>query len=1063
MASEDEARADGSAGDLLGPAWSLRWRAPELALMFAERAGAVAQLTGEGPDHLRAEATVVVATCRLGRRLDIVERGIAALRLAERRSEPGTAAALRVELAGCARAAGVPLVGSAVLRSVLTSDDVRPSVRADGLVELVSCLAQLVDPGVLDDGLAEADRLYAEAGEVDADTRVVRRALLRSVASGELRRRGDVRAAIDAAQEGADLLASLNRASADNGAASARVALRLVHGLLDLGRMDEAGVIATAELAKPVRAPAATAIGWLALAVAVRKYLAGGTPVPALALLRDAAGLAERHRLGTLRAEVLTTLSDAHERVGQLGDALDCLRTAQGVRLRRARAVYGARTKLVGAFGETTGPEEFVQLITGGGGRRAAGSRAAAPGRENAAALLGRFGLGRPIEATVAGGPRTDVTMVLVDVTHGDPAASRVGEQVVSQVLDQVRAAAPTQAQVARVGGAEFAVLLPAALTGQAELWVQRLRGAIDDVDWAAMAPGLAVNVRVAVAQQSSARTREPALTTAAPQAPAPQPAPTPEPPPAPQPAAAATQPAATSHSAAAASQLATTAPQPTTAASHSATAASQPAAVVSQPATAAPQRAAAASQPAAASHSAVAASHSAAAASRSATAASRSATAAPQPAAAASQAPRQAAPAPAPPSMFELPTVPIMPIDIGAAIQPPTAPTESAPLPARVPGAAAGGSPGPSHATDSAAGETGRNQPGFAGAARSGGTAGPSHAAAIAPGADTARRPGQDAAGETGAGQSRHGTARSGQAGTAAPPEREPTHPVLPALPIPPPLEPERPVFRATTPNQGRPGDVAMSSDPSVRISAADISSAGSWPDDNTGESQPRHAVDTGIGPSVLSSLGITAGSASGGGRRRARESTDEPPTDPVEPPTDPVETPTQTPEPSPDSLFGASAAEPATSGGGLTNLGPAFRAKPADPPAQPQPQADQQPEQPPEPQPEQQAKPPDQPPRTGGKRRRSVQLADLLTEALMAYQSAQDSNEAKNNPVVDPSASLPGPTNLPGPLARPVERLDPAVGDPLPGYPARHRGDPPPSDSVWRSRRWKQSDERP
>lgn len=975
MASEDGARADGSAGDLLGPAWSLRWRAPEVALLLAERAGAVAQLTGDGPDRLRAEATAVVASCRLGQRLDVVERAVAALRLAERQSESGAASILRVELAGCARAAGVPLVGAAVLRSVLTADGVRPSVRADALVELASCLAQLVDPGVLDGGLAEADRLYAEAGEVDADTRVVRRALLRSVASGELRRRGDVRAAVEAAQEGVDLLGSLNRAFADNGAASARVTLHLVHGLIDLGRVDDAGVVAAAELAKPVRAPAATAIGWLALAIAVRQHLANGAPVPALALLREAAQLAERHRLAALRAEVLTTLSDAHERVGQLADALDCLRTAQGVRLRRTRAVYGARTKLVSAFGETSGPEEFVQLLagsgrTGGGGRRAAGR---SPGRENAAALLGRFGMRHPIGTTVTAAPTTDVTMVLVDVTHGDPTESRVGEQVVSQVLDHVRAAAPTRAQVARVGGAELAVLLPAAAAGQAEHWVERLRDAIADVDWAAVAPGVAVNVRVAVAQPSSVRAAEPVPTAAA------------------QPGSAA-QPVPASGAGPAAIEPAT-APQPVP---DSGPAQRTPGAEPHQPVPAAPGHAtwpafAASSSPTAqpvslaepglAGRSVSAAEAGSAAWSVSGAQAgwtdqpvAKGGSVAGSPGTAPPPAAPAASPAPASTSMFELPTVPIMPVDIGADIQTPSPPTTSPPEPAA-----------------------------------------PSTAEPV-------REP------------------------------RQPAHQALPALPIPPPLEPEPPVFQATTPSQDAAGDVPMSSDPSVRISAADMSSVGAEP----GESRPRHAVDTGTGSSVLSSLGITAGSTSGGGRRRAREA-DEPAT-----------------------LFGASPGEPSAAAG-LTDLGPAFRPRPPErradenvPPADRNvPAADRNvapadiPAQPdPAPLPPRHS---DEPQRTGGKRRRSVQLADLLTEALMAYQSAQDSNDAKNNPLdpsaslADPSASLPGPTALPGPLARPVDRLDAAVGDEQPGHPARHRGDPRSGDPAWLSARWKRSDERP
>jgi hypothetical protein len=88
-------------------------------------------------------------------------------------------------------------------------------------------------------------------------------------------------------------------------------------------------------------------------------------------------------------------------------------------------------------------------------------------------------------------------------------------------------------------------------------------------------------------------------------------------------------------------------------------------------------------------------------------------------------------------------------------------------------------------------------------------------------------------------------------------------------------------------------------------------------------------------------------------------------------------------------------------------------------------------------------------------------VQLADLLTEALMAYQTAQDTNEARQNPLgQDPSASLPGPTSLPTPLAGPVG-LDPAVGD-EPGYPGptRHRGDNQFGDSRWHTTRWDSDD---
>jgi hypothetical protein len=1122
VASRGEARTDTAAGDVLGPAWSLRWRAPELALLFAERAGAVAKLAGDGPDRLRAEATVVVSSCRLGQRLGVVERAIDAVRLAERQSDGMTAAMLRVELAGCARTAGVPLVGAAVLRPVLTLDAVQPSVRADALVQMVGCLAQLAEPSALDDALAEADRLYAEDRDLDPDNRVLFRALLRSVASGEQRRRGDARAAVHAAQEGAALLTSLNLPSTDNGEVGARIALRLVHGLLDLGRMDEATAVAAAELAAPVRAPAANAIGWLALAMAVRKHLVAGAPRSALALLRDAADLAERHRLSALRAEALTTLSDAHERVGQLAEALDCLRTAQGVRLRRARSAYAARTKLVSAFGETTSPEEFVRLLGDSGGRRSAG-RQGGPDREQAAALLGRFGLRHLIPSAVTGtdggaaaglgaaarsASNSDVTMVLVDlVTPGTaPAAGMIGEQVVSQVLDRVRAAAPTEARVARVGGAELAVLLPSTQAGQTERWVEQLRGAIAKVDWGSFTPGLAVQVRVAVAQQSGRR--------AAPESSAAPASATPSAPPASSSSAPTGVPAAVAGMTAGAVAAAVTGPKP------------------SGPATG----------PDGSSDSAADV---------------------------------------VPKSMFELPTVPLLPLGIGFQPPQPAAPEGEEQRDRPASRSHASGPTSGSHAEDTkpripkpslfdpSAPElpversSGR-LPIVPAPTAQGAAAWPSHGpgteglSAQDPGAHGrsaqdfgARDPGardrsaqeHGAHGPSAQGLSAHGPSAQehGAQGHGAPGQgvqgqgvqgrgaqaRDPhIPPILPALPILPPLEPAPPdsmsaLFQQSAPSHhGSPEDVPLSSDSSVRITAAEIAAAATEPEppqpreddpyrspfadspfadpigDPNEPSRPRHAVDADAGRSVLSSLGITAGSApSGGGRRRAREDT---PAQPERAPEDdrPAPPPTAPPPTAPAAEWMATV-EPAVedraptgdlraSGslvprtvtfddfGHLEPLPPTGPSEPVsaesrtepmarlrhDPPTatEPLPETAQQTD------PGQQAEPKqdDSPPRTG-RRRRSVQLADLLTEALMAYQTVQDTNDARTNPLAaDPSSSLPGPTSLPTPLAGPVG-LDPAVGDEQ-GYPgpARHRGDPQPGESRWLTTRWDPTEER-
>lgn len=1188
MASRGEARPAAAAGDVLGPAWSLRWRAPELALVFAERAGALAKLAGDGPDRLRAEATVVVASCRLGQRLHVVERAIDAVRLAERQKDGAMAATLRVELAGCARTAGVPLVGAAVLRPVLTADGVAAATRADALVQMAGCLRQLANASVIDEALAEADRLYADDRDLDPDERVVLRALLRSVASGEQRRRGDARAAVQAAQEGADLLASVHRPSSDNGAASARVALRLVHGLLDLGWVDEATVVAGNELAKPVRAPAASAIGWLSLAVAVRHHLAAGASQPALALIRQAAVLAERHRLAALRAEALTTQSDAHERVGQLAEALDCLRTAQGVRLRRARAVYAARTKLVSAFGETTSPAEFVELLGNRAGRRAAGARAVERAAEQSAAS-GRFGMRHPLAAAVTGAraatpgaaPNTDVTMVLVDVTTAERAAgggALIGEQVVSQVLDRVRDAAPDDAQVARVGGAEFAVLLPTTQAGQTAHWVEQLRGAMATVDWSSYTPSLAVNVRVAVAQQQSGRrTQEPTRTAAA-------------------------HPPAT----------VTPMPRPT----------ATPAATSAVPA------------PAAASRSAdIGASPSAMAAESPSATEPSSATEPPS-------------------SVFEAPTVPLSTVGSGRrsrseqgaigspdaqdalakameqwrqtkggqtegarrATPEPAQPSTPAAHPAAqtaqpatqsggqsaVPAGQSAVSAGPSTTGSWSVG--GFSEPPTNPRLRRPGT----HATAQPPAVpesvrasehtgplpaighlpllgDPTAEPADAAQPAASAGRlSQHGDGSVTQSGgsPAAPP-------ILPALPILPPLEPEHPVSTssvfqtsesavARTPAIHDPSD-ALSSDPSVRISASDISAAFAqlepqaaatpdqdepartgaeparrrhpdldapgldmwmpglppseltmpWPvpsGDTTGTttvgdpyrspfadspftdpigdpnepSRPRHAVDADAGRSVLSSLGITTGSGGGGGgRRRAKEDpTDErrpePRTEaatPVEPaprivsfddidhlePLPPTAAPAPEPAAAEPTTAEPAAPEPPRPDATRPDDGPVgdgtwvpLRYRRHELPVPPSPMAAQPVPVPPPADPADTVDKPARPdvarapeqPRAGGKRRRSVQLADLLTEALMAYQTAQDTNEARQNPLGQ-EQSLPGPTSLPAPLAGSVG-LDPAVGD-EPGYagPARHRGDTHLGDSRWHTTRWDPTDD--
>ena len=167
MASSGVAREPGSA-------WSLRWRAPELALVLAERASAAARQLGDEPARSRADTTAVFASCRLGQKLAVAERALAALRSADRLGDTASAPVLRLELAGIARTVGLPLVGAELLRPVLAESSA-PGHRAAALVRLVGCLAYRAEPRVLDAALARADQLYTEDRDLGRDTVVLLR------------------------------------------------------------------------------------------------------------------------------------------------------------------------------------------------------------------------------------------------------------------------------------------------------------------------------------------------------------------------------------------------------------------------------------------------------------------------------------------------------------------------------------------------------------------------------------------------------------------------------------------------------------------------------------------------------------------------------------------------------------------------------------------------------------------------------------------------------------------------------------------------------------------------
>ncbi|MET8759769.1 hypothetical protein [Lentzea sp. NPDC004782] len=350
MAARGETQADVEVSTLVVPAWRLRWRAPELALVLGERALALASARHDEADRLRAESLVVFAGNRVGRGVRIADRAIDALKAAEAAGEHETAWLLRVELAACARSVGAPLTGFAAVTPVLEAPDVPAELRASALVQASECLVTVGRGDEPTRALAEADQLYVADTTLDEDTRLLLRGLIRAVQAAQHRRWGDIAAAIGTAREGLDLLGRFADPSADSGQGVGRLTLELVLSLMDANRLLDASEVGAPLLDRPVRAPSASTTGWLRLALATRVHLPAGRVALAREMLRDAAASAERHQLDTLLAESLLALAHVHEVSGELADALTNLRSAHAAERRRARAVYAVRARLAAEF-----------------------------------------------------------------------------------------------------------------------------------------------------------------------------------------------------------------------------------------------------------------------------------------------------------------------------------------------------------------------------------------------------------------------------------------------------------------------------------------------------------------------------------------------------------------------------------------------------------------------------------------------------------------------------------------------------------------------------------------
>ncbi|MGH8571152.1 MAG: hypothetical protein ACREX8_01065, partial [Gammaproteobacteria bacterium] len=336
--------SNGEAASLVESAMLLRWRAPELALLLADRALAAAQ--DDQMAVLRADYLAVFALNRLGR------HGEAAHRLFPAVWDDGTPAGLRhelhVELAHCAAALAEPATALRAVHAVLAAgDDVAPVLRGMALVAAAEASDALGRGDLFTPALDEADELYREDATLDRDTALLLRATARAADAARHRRCGAAAEAEAHARAGRELLAGLADPEHDSGEVRARLMLEIVLAMLDRDEGDAAMHEVRPLLRRPVRAAAAGAVGRLRLALATRVHLAEGRHEPALTLLADAVEGAQRHGMDAVLAECLEGLSHVHEARGEFADALYCVRAARAAEGRHSRNVEAARSTLL--------------------------------------------------------------------------------------------------------------------------------------------------------------------------------------------------------------------------------------------------------------------------------------------------------------------------------------------------------------------------------------------------------------------------------------------------------------------------------------------------------------------------------------------------------------------------------------------------------------------------------------------------------------------------------------------------------------------------------------------
>lgn len=474
----------GEAASLVESAMLLRWRAPELALLLADRA--VAAAGNDRATVVRADHLAVVTLNRLGRHGEAAHRLLPVLQHADIPAE--LRPELQVELAHCAAALGDPGTALAALRPVLAAgDDAAPLLRGTALIATAESCVALGRGDLVPSALEEADELFREDPHLDRDTALLLRATAKAVNAARHRRGGAAVESEAQARMGRELLTGLADPEHDSGQISARLMLETVLALLDRGEGDTAVYEARPLLRRPVRSAAAGAVGWLRLAIATRVHLAKGRHEPALGLLADAVEVTQRHGVDAVLAECLEGLSHVHEVRGEFADALHCLRSARAAERRHRRTTETARCAILEHCGVTRREvprviDQIAALLPAPGWLRAV------PDPDTG--LLDAEEYACRVDAALTGSAEHSQVLIAVDSGTGEDPP---GAGLMVELSRRLRKAAPAGVALGQITSGRIAVLLPGMSRNQAQLWADRFR--------AVSAAQLGADLTVGVAQ----------------------------------------------------------------------------------------------------------------------------------------------------------------------------------------------------------------------------------------------------------------------------------------------------------------------------------------------------------------------------------------------------------------------------------------------------------------------------------------------------------------------------------------------------------------------------------